>query len=164
MTTLNEKIIEVAAAFASQYGGAVEQVPDWQIADALNAPDTTLTPQTVRGDTDTAAVKALLLNSGAYGAVRLLADATDTAQALRVECINLLAALDTLPYLSTRHADTYARVAAGASGLVAAGALTQTVADALLALVPTSTTYPSWAQDNGVAVDARIVGLARGGN
>lgn len=46
--------------------------------------------------------------------------------------------------------------------LVAGGVLKQTEADALLAL-SRRTRHPSWAEAAGVAVDARAVGLARGG-
>jgi hypothetical protein len=40
--------------------------------------------------------------------------------------------------------------------------MTQSEADALLAL-SRRTRHPSWAEAHGVAVDARAVGLARGG-
>ena len=46
--------------------------------------------------------------------------------------------------------------------LVAGGIMTQSEADALLALSRTER-HPSWAEAHGVAVDARAVGLARGG-
>ena len=46
--------------------------------------------------------------------------------------------------------------------LVAGGVLKQTEADALLAL-SRRTRHPSWAEANGIVVDARAVGLARGG-
>jgi len=46
--------------------------------------------------------------------------------------------------------------------LVAGGVLKQPEADALLAL-SRRTRYPSWAEVNGIVVDARAVGLARGG-
>lgn len=46
--------------------------------------------------------------------------------------------------------------------LVAGGVLTQVEADALLAL-SRRTRHPSWAEAHGIAVDARAVGLARGG-
>lgn len=46
--------------------------------------------------------------------------------------------------------------------LVAGGVMTQSQADALLAL-SRRTRHPSWAEAHGVAVDARAVGLARGG-
>lgn len=46
--------------------------------------------------------------------------------------------------------------------LVAGGVMTQAQADALLAL-SRRTRHPSWAEAHGVSVDARAVGLARGG-
>ena len=46
--------------------------------------------------------------------------------------------------------------------LVAGGVMTQAQADALLAL-SRRTRHPSWAEAHGVAIDARAVGLARGG-
>jgi hypothetical protein len=47
--------------------------------------------------------------------------------------------------------------------LVAAGALTDAQRDALFALSKTER-YPSWAEANNTFVDARAVGIARGGN
>jgi hypothetical protein len=46
--------------------------------------------------------------------------------------------------------------------LVAGGVLKQPEADALLALSRRAR-HPSWAEANGIVVDARAVGLARGG-
>lgn len=48
------------------------------------------------------------------------------------------------------------------AALVAGGVLTQPEADALLAL-SRRTRHPSWAEHNMILVDARAVGLARGG-
>ena len=127
----------------------VADLPDWAAAEALNAPDATL-PKT-RAPVNIGVVVNQLRQIGVWYAIRAAAAdgvlpaiaAVDLHQDPRTTAIEF-----DLPIVVQMLA-----------GLVQAGLLTQEQVDALSTLADRE---QSWAQANGVAVDARAVGLARG--
>lgn len=134
--------------------------PDWQVADALNAPDASLPTKAV--DVSVSDARAVLMTSGSWGGIVMAAsDATKTAQVQEL-CITVRDAMTDLTRLYMSVPATNASVTGMMDGLLAASLITQATHDALLAL---SRAPSSWADVNngGVPVTARDVGIARGG-
>ena len=135
--------------------GDLAALPDWDAAARLNAPDPTLpvivdwrpTQIGIGGILD-----ALGLTAGAafLDALETLAETTPTIR-WGLELIRG-------PGLDLSRPSARSQIAT----LVAGGILKQAEADALLTLSRVER-RPSWAEAAGIQVDARAVGLARGG-
>ncbi len=147
MTALSDKVATYAA-----------NVPDWQIADDLNAPDVNL--PFVYCDVATADAREIMLATGGWAAIITASTNANIPTELRDACI---LARDTLTLTNNiRTSDAAIRMAVNIAlgGLVLAGIITQGTLDAVSSLMKR---HPSWAEANGIKVDARAVGLARGG-
>lgn len=143
MDTLAERLAEPDVA----------DLPDWAAAAILNAPDLTL-PIVVEWEPTEVGVGSIMDVLGpAEGAafLDLLKSQEDSVISWGMHLI-LSGRLD-ISRESTR---------AQIDALTQAGALTVSQRDALLALSRRER-HPSWAEANGITVDARAVGLARGG-
>lgn len=141
--------------------------PDWQVADQLNTPDAS-TNGSKAVDASVGDARAILMTSGAWGKVVLIAEGAlnpladaQQALALRALCITVRDAHKNLTTFKMTDPATAAAVKGMVDSLLTAGLITQDTHDALLALgeVPSS-----WADVNNasVPVTARDVGLARG--
>jgi hypothetical protein len=147
MTALSDKVATYAA-----------NVPDWQIADDLNAPDVNL--PFVYCDVATADAREIMLATGGWAAIITASTNANIPTELRDACI---LARDTLTLTNNiRTSDAAIRMAVNIAlgGLVLAGIISQGTLDAVSSLMKR---HPSWAEANGIKVDARAVGLARGG-
>lgn len=134
--------------------------PDWQIADALNAPDATANG-TKTVDASISDARAILMTSGAWGGICLTADDTTKPAQVRALCITVRDAHLNLTSFKMTDPATAAAVKSMVDSLLTATLIDQATHDALLAL---GTVPASWADinNNGQPVDARAVGLARG--
>lgn len=133
----------------------VASLPDWQAAAALNEPDASQAEVETWAETKVGIGAILDVLGPAAGATFL--DALETlakTQAVVRWGLELIRS----DGLDLSRPSARSQLAT----LVAGGTLNQTEADALLAL-SRRTRRPSWAEANGVIVDARAVGLARGG-
>ena len=131
----------------------MQGVPDWEAANQLNAPDPTQTIIVEWQTTSTGPGSIMDTLGPSEGAALLDTIKASTDPVMRwglqiVETGKLDIGLE-----STR---------AQIDDLVTAGALTAAQRDALFALSKTER-YPSWAEANNTFVDARAVGIARGG-
>lgn len=137
----------------------VRDLPDWRVAEVLNAPDQTL--PVVHIDVSTDDVREVLLATGAWSKIIMTAEPGSGAPVeLRGLCILVR---DTMTYTRTLRLSDPTRYTAmhqAVSGLLTAGVVNQATVNALLALADRR---QSWAEANGVTVDARTIGLARGG-
>jgi hypothetical protein len=133
----------------------VASLPDWAAASALNQPDATI-PAVVEWRQTQIGIGSILDALGPEAGAALLDVLTTLAISQPVIRWGLRLIEDGRFDLSRPSArDQLAR-------LVGAGVVLQAEADALLALSRVER-HPSWAEAHGVAVDARAVGLARGG-
>ena len=134
--------------------------PDWQVADALNAPDASLPSKTI--DVSVSDVRSILMTSGAWGGIVLAASDTNQTAQVRGLCITVRDAMTDLTSLFMSTPAINASITSMMDGLLAGSLITQATHDALLALSRASS---SWADVNygGVPVTARDVGIARGG-
>jgi hypothetical protein len=152
MTTEREQ--KIAAKVAQFPSGMAEG----DIADVLNAPDTTLPRKRV--DVATSEAREILLSTGEWGAVVLAAENTAVPQQVRGACIVLR---DTIAETSLIRASVpaiYNATATLLGGLILAGVLTEGTRDALMALADVN---QSWAEQQGVGtVEIRDIGIARG--
>lgn len=149
MTDLTDKVSEYAS-----------DVPEWQIASELNAPDATLPKKRV--NTPVSEVRALLLTSGAWPKIILSAENAATPTDVRALCITVRDSMVYLQELHTSDSAIYATISGMADGLLIADIIDQATHDKLVALAFAD---QSWADvhNGGVPVTARDVGLARGG-
>lgn len=144
-------------------------LPDWQAADALNAPDAV--NGTSRRDIASADVRGVLLASGEWPAIVMVAEgvalpalaglADADRIALRGLCILVRDTVSLTQTIQTSVPARYAATVAALDGLAAAGLVSAETHAALLALPDR---LRSWAEANGypAGVTARDVGLARG--
>lgn len=131
----------------------MQGVPDWQASNLLNAPDTSLPVIVEWQQTEVGPGSIMDALGPVDGAALLDLIASSQDPVMRwglkvVESSKLNVGLE-----STR---------AQIQSLVTAGALTVAQRDALFSISKTER-HPSWAEANNVFVDAREVGLARGG-
>ena len=148
MTALATKVAEAA------YSG----LPDWQVADLLNTPDVNL--PFIYCDVATSDAREVMLTTGGWAAIITASTNANIPTELRDACI---LARDTLTLTNNiRTSDAAIRMAVNIAlgGLALAGIIPQGTLDAVSSLMKRR---PSWAEANGVTVDARAVGLARGG-
>ncbi len=136
-------------------------LPDWQVADILNTPDQSL--GTKRVDVLSSDVRGLLLGTGEWGAIKLLSRMTPSEQVPAQAIVAAIIAIDTLELTTTIEASKpqyYAAVEALVAGLQSANVISSGTGAALLAMADQPM---SWAEINNIPVDARMIGLARGG-
>lgn len=133
----------------------VADLPDWAAASLLNMPDPTLPAVETWAETKIGIGSILDALGPSAGATFL--DALETL-AQTTPVIRWGLELIRGPGLDLSRPSARSQLAT----LVAGGILKQAEADALLAL-SRRTRHPSWAEVNGIVVDARAVGLARGG-
>ena len=133
-------------------------LPEWRVAEILNAPDASL--PMVRRSVNKRDAQEILLASGEWAQVYMVAEDTAAPAQLRGACINLRDTIRLTETIAMDNPAIYAAVDAVLSGLVAAQFLTSQTRVALLALADQP---QSWAEANNVEVTARSVGLARGG-
>jgi hypothetical protein len=132
----------------------VATLPDWQAAEVLNAPDTTL-PVVVEWRRTAIGVGLVMDALGPQQGASLLAALSSMENNNPLFLWGLRAlqqnGLD-LSLISAR---------SQVDALVTEGQMTAAQRDALFALSRRER-YPSWAEFHGITVDARAVGLARG--
>jgi hypothetical protein len=133
-------------------------LPEWRVAEILNAPDASL--PMVRRSVNKRDAQEILLASSEWARVYKVAENTAAPAQLRDACINLRDTIRLSETIAMNNPAIYAAVDAVLSGLVAAQFLTSQTRVALLALADQP---QSWAEANNVEVTARSVGLARGG-
>lgn len=148
-----ETLAEKVATFAAS-------VPDWAVADALNAPDDKLAKK--RKDIPVSEARGMLMSRGHWGGIVLTTENDQAPIELRSLCITVRDSMLTLESIYTSKPDIYANAFAMVQGLLGAGLIDQSTADDLIALAEAP---QSWADLNydGKQVTARDVGLARGG-
>jgi hypothetical protein len=130
-------------------------LPDWQAAAALNQPDPAL-PAVETWVETRIGIGSILDTLGPTAGATFL-DALETL-AETTPVVRWGLELIRGPGLDLSRPSARSQLAT----LVAGRILTQEEGEALLAL-SRRTRHPSWAEANGVTVDARAVGLARGG-
>jgi hypothetical protein len=131
-------------------------LPDWAAAEALNSPDETLPLAWI--DVPCESLRRVIMERGEWGALRgASASGTGPTWELAVTVVDAIT-LQSFIRMSADPPRTAAQQMLAA--LVQAGILSQSTVDAMLA---TAQRRPSWAEANGILVDARAVGLARGG-
>lgn len=128
-------------------------LPDWEAAQRLNEPDTTQDVIITWKPTEIGVGTVLDVLGPTDGAALLdaLSASADSVLKWGMKIIE-----------SSRLDLSKATARAQLDALVAAGALTSPQRDAMFAVSKTER-YPSWAEANDTHVDARAVGLARGG-
>lgn len=133
----------------------VADLPDWAAAQRLNEPDPTLPPIETWAATSIG-IGSILDALGPSAGAQLL-DVLETLAATQ-PVVRWGLELIRGSGLDLSRPSARSQLAT----LVAGGVMAQAEADALLALSRRAR-HPSWAEANGIAVDARAVGLARGG-
>lgn len=130
-------------------------LPDWDAAARLNAPDPTL-PAIIEWRPTQIGIGTVLDALGPDAGATLL----DALETLAETAPVVRWGLELIRGSGLDISRPSAR--SQLSALVAGGILQQAEADALLALSRVDR-HPSWAEASGIQVDARAVGLARGG-
>lgn len=133
-------------------------LPEWRVAEILNAPDAFL--PTVKGQVATNDAQELLLTTGEWSAIVIAADNTGIPPQLRALAIAMRDTIRQSDVIRMEVPQIYGAVATALGGLVAAEFISAETRDALLAMAENQ---QSWAEANGIEVTARSVGLARGG-
>lgn len=133
-------------------------MPDWEIAEILNAKDSLL--PTVYCDVATADAREVLLSSGEWSALVIAADSDATPALLRGACIVARDTLTLTQSIRTSNQAIRGAVEVALNGLVLGGIVAQDTKNAVSELMYAN---QSWAEANNLKVDARAVGLARGG-
>jgi hypothetical protein len=133
----------------------VANMPDWAAAEVLNAPDPTL-PIVVTWEPTKTSIGGVMDALGPQGGAALL----DALASMATDNPTLRWGLRALEQngLDFSLASTRSQIDA----LVLGDVMTEAQRDALFALSRRER-HPSWAEFHGITVDARTVGLARGG-
>jgi len=151
--TISQTLIDKVAE--SQFQG----LPDWQVADVLNATDSLL--PSVKKDVSTEDAKEILLGNGDWAAVVLTANNNSAPDQIKGACIVLRDTILHTVVVRTTVPDILLQTQTVLAALVSASVITQASQNALLALTERPV---SWAEHNNLfPVTARDVGLARGG-
>ena len=162
MTQLLEKINQVAEELKSQYGGTIENVPDWAISEKLNEPIVVL--QTVYQLVKTRDIKTILiLAQELYNIVDYINSGQN--KAIKNLCYTAITVLNEIEVLDLNNPEYLASFQQIIVNLFEAELISETTKTRLQTLIVSEQTLTqglSWAQLNE-EVDARIVGLARGG-
>lgn len=146
------------AILAEKVAEFPENMPDWEIANILNAPDPTL-PQVWKLVPTAHARGYLMAFNGHWGDLKDARGNSNLTQTVRRVADKMYDALNMQDSIDLTN-ETYRTVVQNdLDTLVQAGVLTQAAKDGLLNL---GKRKQSWAEANGVEVTARTVGLARG--
>ena len=143
-----------AALAAKVSAPPLADLPDWRVAEVLNAPDPSL-PAIVT------------LEQTLFGPAGIMAILGPERGAAVLSAIKTAAAVDPVMYwvlyiLKNGGIDTgHVFIRDGLDGLAAASVMTAAEAETLKATAERRR-FPSWAEHNNVEVTARTVGLARG--
>ena len=143
-----------AALAAKVSAPPLADLPDWRVAEVLNAPDLSL-PEIVT------------LEQTLFGPAGIMAILGPGRGAAVLSAIETAAAVDPVMYwvlyiLKNGGIDTgHVFIRDGLDGLVIASVMTAAEAETLKATAERRR-FPSWAEHNNVEVTARTVGLARG--
>ena len=143
-----------AALAAKVSAPPLADLPDWRVAEVLNAPDPSL-PAIVT------------LEQTLFGSAGIMAILGPERGAAVLSAIETAAAVDPVMYwvlyiLKNGGIDTgHVFIRDGLDGLAAASVMTAAEAETLKATAERRR-FPSWAEHNNVEVTARTVGLARG--
>lgn len=141
----------------------VRTLPDWRVAEVLNAPDKSMGTKIV--DIATSDVMGILLTMGDWPNVVLAAQGVMPSGDKAPLAVQRVAVLvrDTLLHMTqiqTSKPDRYEATMAALAGMQAAGLITRETQEALAALPLYG---QSWSEANQVDVTAQSVGIARGG-
>lgn len=132
----------------------VKDLPDWQVADILNAPDPTL-PEVVELQSVFAGPGTIMQAIGPQAGAAFL----DSLEAMSASVPMVKWAMHIIKLRGLDMSDPAAR--AQIDGLVATGILTAANGAKIKAIAEVRR-RPSWAEHHKVEVTARTVGLARG--
>jgi len=160
--TLLEKINEVVEQNRGSYGGNPEDVPDWLVADVINAKSSET--QSAYKNIICNEIKSILILSGEFAVMKSLS--TQGVQPVNLLCLNIIEALDCFEYIDLNISEYYEGWNNILTNLIAAGLISALTQDQINALVITEDIVvygQSWAEQNEVFVDSRTVGLLRGG-
>jgi hypothetical protein len=129
---------------------------EWEVAEALNAPDASL--PFVKQDVSTSDVGEILLASGElYDVNEALKNPSED---IKRACFIVQKTFEKTTNIRTSDPDIFTSVATVLNGLLAAAVISQTTYDVLMSL---TNRRPSWAEANNLSpVTSRDVGLARG--
>lgn len=144
MTSLSERVQQPDLA----------ALPDWRVAEILNAPDPTL-PEVVELRSAFAGPGTIMQAIGPDAGAQLL----DALESMSVTVPRVRWAMHIIKGRGLDMSDPMTR--AQIDALVAAEILTASNGQQMKA-IGEARRYPSWAEHHGVAVTARTVGLARG--
>lgn len=141
----------------------MQGLPEWQVAEILNAPDPTL-PK-VNDVVSVNDARELLMSSLTPDATRtvwvaVLLTAEDRAHPVRAMALTLQETILRASVINFAEPKTNMMVVAVLNALVDASIMTAETKNALLAL---GERQQSWSEANKIEVTARSVGLARGG-
>ena len=143
-----------AALAAKVSAPPLTDLPDWRVAEVLNAPDPSLPP-------------VVTLEQTLFGPAGIMVILGPERGAAVLTAIEAAAAVDpvmrwVLYILKNGGIDTgHVFIRDGLDGLAAASVMTPAEAETLKATAERRR-FPSWAEHNNVEVTARTVGLARG--
>lgn len=132
----------------------VSNLPDWEAADVLNSPDDTL-PVVVEWEPTQIGIGHVMTALGAQPGALLLSQIEALASSQPV----MKWGLEVLRSGNFNLSQPVARDTV--EGLVQAGLITELQRDQFYSFSRRER-HPSWAEANGVTVDARSVGIARG--
>lgn len=149
MTTLAEKVAEFDAT-----------IPDWQVAEFLNSPNGEANGY-VWIPLSCLLIRDALLASGEWLILKHAKNDTGLEQSVRDAAETFIDTVTMQDRINITD-DTYRQVVmTTVSLLVTAGLLSQSTVDAVINVYGRRPL--SWAESNGIRVDAREVGIARGG-
>ena len=132
-------------------------LPEWQVAEILNAPDQTL--PTVKGSVSTKDAQELLIMTGEWSAIVIAAESGAILSQVRALAIALRDTIRQSGTIRMEVPQIYGAVAGSLSGLVAAQLISEGTRDALLVLAEKP---QSWAEANGLKVTEDIIFTTRG--
>lgn len=154
---------EISAAQLALLTARVSQtdlqgLPEWKVAEILNAPDVLL-PK-VKQKVATGAAQQLLLTTGEWAKAVVAAENEMLPDETRAAAILMRDTIRQSNYIEADDPEAYNAITLVLNKMVQVGLLLPATKDRLLALAER---HPSWAEANNVKVTARTVGLARGG-
>lgn len=160
---LLDKINQVANELKNQFGGTIENVPDWAISEKLNEP--TVTSQTVYKNVQTRDIKTILiLAQELFNIVDYISNGEN--KLIKNICYSVNAVLNELEVLDFNQPEylaTFQQIVASLFQANLISALTKARLEALIVSETKEVLAQSWAQLNNIQIDTTIVGLARGG-
>ena len=140
----------------------MQGLPEWRVAELLNAPDAAFDRVTVQvpvADARQVLMASLTPDFTTNAWVAILLTADDAANAARKPALAIREAVRAANVINMADPMEAAMVMATLQALITAEVITEQTRDALIAL---SQKKQSWADANGVEVTAQTVSLARG--